>query len=216
MEDVVIIGAGGLGREVEEWIDDINTVSPRFRTVGFVDDDPAKANQRFHDLPVLGNVDWLRDHPLAAVVAVGNPAAKRKVVERLGERHYPSIVHPDAVIGRYVEIGEGAIVCPGVIVTTDVRLGRFVALNFDLTVGHDATVGHYVTLAPGVHLSGYTTIGDGCDLGAGVVVTPAIEVGAWSIVGAGAVVTSTLPPNCTAVGIPARVIKSRAAGWHLT
>jgi sugar O-acyltransferase (sialic acid O-acetyltransferase NeuD family) len=216
MNDVVIVGAGGLGREVSEWIEDINEVAPRYRLVGFVDDDPAKAGAHFHDLPVLGNVEWLREHPISAVIAVGNPAAKRKVIERLSPLRSPSIIHPNAIVGRFVEIGEGAIICPGAIVTTDVRLGRFVALNFDLTVGHDATIGDFCTLAPGVHVSGYARIGEGCELGAGVVVMPSIEVGAWSVLGAGAVATTNIPSSSTAVGVPARVIKSRPDGWHLT
>jgi sugar O-acyltransferase (sialic acid O-acetyltransferase NeuD family) len=216
MQDVVIVGAGGLGREVSEWIEDINDVTPQFRLVGFVDDDPAKQGQRIHDLPLLGNVEWLRDHPISAVIAIGNPAAKRKVISRLALRESPSIIHPASVLGRYVTIGPGAIVCPGVIVTTDVHIGSFVALNFDLTVGHDATIGDFCTLAPGVHISGYARIGEGCDLGAGAVVVPSVEVGAWSIIGAGTVVTSAVPKNCTAVGAPARVIKTREDGWQLT
>jgi sugar O-acyltransferase (sialic acid O-acetyltransferase NeuD family) len=216
MEDVVIVGAGGLGRECAEWIEDINEVSPRFHTVGFVDDNPAKQGTMVHDLPLLGPIDWLNGRRESIVVGVGNPAAKRKIVERLGRRNYVSIVHPNAVIGRHVAIGEGFIACPGVIVTTDVRIGAFVALNFDLTVGHDATVGDFCTLAPGVHVSGYVRIGDGCDLGAGVAIVPGVEVGAWSIVGAGAAVTTNLPANCTAVGVPARVIKTREPGWQLT
>ena len=38
--------------------------------------------------------------------------------------------------------------------------------------------------------------------------------GEWSIVGAGTVVTGTVPENATAVGVPARVVKRRPAGWH--
>jgi acetyltransferase-like isoleucine patch superfamily enzyme len=88
-------------------------------------------------------------------------------------------------------------------------VGRFVTFNFDITVGHDCTVGDYATLAPGVHLSGYTKVGTGANLGAGTVTIPNVEIGDWSIIGAGAVVTKSLPPNCTAVGVPARVIKVR-------
>jgi sugar O-acyltransferase (sialic acid O-acetyltransferase NeuD family) len=220
MIDVVIVGVGGLGREVAQWIEDINRASPTFRALGFLDDDKSKHGQISHDLPILGGLDWVagRSGEVAAVVAIGGTPAKRRAVERLRPHvtGFPVIRHPRAVVGRYIEIGSGTILCPGVIVTTDIHLGAFVALNFDLTIGHDARVGDYVTLAPGVHVSGYAKIGEGCDLGAGAVVLPAVEVGAWSIVGAGAVVTENLPDNCTAVGVPARVIKTRAAGWQLS
>jgi len=219
MQDIVIVGVGGLGREIAEWIEDINEVQPTYRVLGFIDDDPAKQGALRHDLPVLGGVDWVieRSRTVATVIGLGNPAPKRRVVERLRPHSagFPTVIHPNAIVGRFVELGEGCVVCPGVILTTDIRVGCFVTFNFDLTVGHDATIDDYVTLAPGVHLSGYTKLGEGADLGAGVATVPSVEIGAWSVVGAGAAVTRSLPANCTAVGVPARVIKTRAPGWHL-
>ena len=218
MQDIVIVGVGGLGREIAEWVEDINEVKPAFRLLGFLDDDASKHGTNRHDLPVLGGVDWLaaRSGSIATVVGLGNPAPKRRIVERLRVHSagFPSIVHPNAVVGRYVEVGEGCVVCPGVLITTDIRIGAFVTFNFGLTVGHDATIENYVTLAPGVNISGYVKVREGADLGANVATVPSVEIGAWSIVGAGASVTRSLPANCTAVGVPARVIKTREPGWH--
>lgn len=214
MQDVVIIGVGGLGRECSQWIEDVNAECPTFRALGFLDDDVRKHGTQSHDLDILGDADWLSGHSgqVAAIIGIGNPVAKHKMVERVKAHvtSFPVLRHPRAVIGRYVELGEGSVICPGVVLTTDIRIGRFVTLNFDLTVGHDSTVGDYVTLAPGVHLSGYSKIGEGADLGAGVVTIPGVSVGAWTIVGAGASITRDLPAHCTAVGVPARVIKTRA------
>lgn len=220
MQDIVIVGAGGLGREVSEWVEDINEVAPTFRLLGFLDDDASRHGEPCHGVPILGGADWLAVQPrtIGVVVGIGSPAAKRRAVERLraaGVTRFPPILHPQAVIGRYVELGEGTIVCPGAILTTDIRIGRFVALNFDLTVGHDSRIDDYALLAPGVHVSGRVHIGEGCDLGAGATVVPSAAIGPWTIVGAGATVTGSLPANCTAVGTPARPIKTRPEGWHL-
>ena len=218
MQDIVIVGAGGFGREVCQWIEDLNARTPSFRVLGFLDGDATRHGQVSHDLPILGDVEWLAGRRgVGAVIAVGSPASKRKLVERLRAHvdGFPRVVHPRAVIGRFVEIGEGTIICPDAIVTTDIRLGRFVTLNIDLTVGHDAVIGDYCTLAPGVHVSGYAVIGEGTDVGTGVALVPSAQVGRWSIVGAGAVVSSPVPDNCTAVGVPAKPIKTSAEGWHL-
>lgn len=224
-QSIVIVGAGGLGREVSEWVADINEVTPTFRLLGFLDDDPARHGEPCHGVTILGGVDWLAGQPpelgvseLGVIVAIGSPAAKRRVVERLralGVTRFPVLRHPRAVIGRFVELGEGTLVCPGAILTTDIQIGRFVALNFNLTVGHDSRIDDYALLAPGVHVSGRVHIGEGCDLGAGAVVVPSAAIGPWTIVGAGATVTGALPANCTAVGTPARPIKTRPEGWHL-
>jgi sugar O-acyltransferase (sialic acid O-acetyltransferase NeuD family) len=219
MQDIVIVGVGGLGREIAEWVEDINEVKPTFRVLGFLDDDATKHGSVRHGLEVLGGIDWLtgRTRTVASVIGVGNPAPKRRVVERLRAHSagFPSILHPNAVIGRHVVLGEGCVVCPGVIITTDIQIGRFVTFNFGLTVGHDATIDDYVTLAPGVNISGYVKVREGADLGANVSTVPSVEIGAWSIVGASAAVAHSLPANCTAVGVPARVIKTREPGWHL-
>jgi sugar O-acyltransferase (sialic acid O-acetyltransferase NeuD family) len=218
LQEIVIVGAGGFGREVCQWIEDLNRAKPTFKVLGFLDGDAARHDQISHDLPILGDVDWLAGRGgVGAVIGVGSPAVKRKLVARLRPytEIFPSVIHPGAVVGRYVEIGEGVIICPGVIVTTDIHLGRFVTLNIDLTVGHDARIGDYCTLAPGVHVSGYVVIGEGTDIGTGANLVPSAKIGRWSIVGAGAVVSAELPDNCTAVGVPAKPIKSRPDGWQL-
>ncbi|HSK00547.1 MAG TPA: acetyltransferase [Kofleriaceae bacterium] len=219
VQDVVIVGAGGFGREVHEWLDDCNEHRPALRLLGFLDDDPARHGTTCHGSPILGGLDWLAGHArtVAPILGVGSPPAKRRIVARLralGVTEFPSLVHPTAVIGRTVQIGEGAVICPGVIVTTDVRIGSFVTLNLDLTIGHDSVVGDYVTIAPGVHVSGHAELGEGCDLGTGAALIPSAKVGSWSVIGAGAVVTGTIPSDCTAVGVPARPIKTRPPGWH--
>ena len=59
MQDIVIVGVGGLGREIAEWVEDINEVKPTFNLLGFLDDDASKQGTTRHDLPVLGGIDWL-------------------------------------------------------------------------------------------------------------------------------------------------------------
>ena len=220
MQDIVIVSSSGFGREVGEWVEDINEAAPTFRVLGFVDDDASRHGAPCHGLTTLGGVDWIAAQPrtLGVVVGIGNPAVKRRVVERLraaGVTWFPTIVHPRAILGRFVELGEGSIVCPGAILTTDVRIGRFVTLNLDLTVGHESRIDDYATLSPGVHISGRVHIGEGCDLGTGATAVPSAAIGAWTIVGAGATIVGALPANCTAVGTPARPIKTRPEGWHL-
>lgn len=56
-------------------------------------------------------------------------------------------------------------------------------------------------------IKGSITLEDDCWLGAGVIIMPNVTIGRGSIVGAGAVVTKSIPENCVATGIPAKVIK---------
>jgi len=199
-------------------LEDINAEKPAWEVLGFLDDSLERGSE-INGWPVLGGQGWLDTAPVAphVVFGVGSPSVKRKVSQAIRGRiaGFPTLVHPTVVSSRRVEIGEGVVITAGNILTTEVRLGDFVMLNLMCTVGHDARIDDYTTVAPGVNISGNVHIGPGCDIGTGTKIIQGVEVGAWSIVGAGAVVSRSLPANCTAVGVPAKVIKERDPGWYL-
>lgn len=205
MRELIIIGAGGYGREVCQVVEDLD---PAWNVLGFLDDREELHGGTVRDLPVLGGVEAVDEHPDAALaVAVGSPAGRRAVVERLGDlpaERFPVLVHPRAWVGNHVAVGIGTVVLAGAAVSTDIRIGRFACLNKNCIVGHDAVLGDFTTISPGASISGFVTLGEGCDIGANSVVVQGRSVGAGTVVGAGAVVTSDLPPGVTAVGVPAR------------
>lgn len=217
MRQLVIFGTGGMARDLHALLRDLVLATSHFEILGFLDDDPAAHGTRVHGLPVLGDAAWIaRNTHVEVALGVGSPPAKRRVVHRLraaGAR-FPSLVHPSAVVGPDVSLAEGAIVSAGCVLTTDISVGPFVTINTHCTLAHDDLVDAYATLAPGVHLAGNVRVRTGADLGIGAVTIQGVRIGEWSIVGAGAVVTADLPANVTAVGVPARVIKEREAGWQ--
>ena len=219
MKRLAIYGVGGMAREVLELVRDINAFEPEFEVIGWLDDDASKAGMTIKGLPVLGPIERVSSEtpPFESVIAIGNPVTRMRIAARLDDHRVssPVLIDPRAHVGRDVVIGAGSIVCAGAIVTTDVRLGRHVILNVNATVSHDSALSDYVTLAPGVHVAGSVRIAEGCDIGTGCATVQGVSIGEWSIVGAGAVVARDLPANVTAVGVPAKVIKERPAGWQL-
>ena len=93
-----------------------------------------------------------------------------------------------------------------------IRIGNHIHVNLGCTISHDGVLEDFATLAPGVHISGYVTLGEGCYIGVGVNIIDRKTIGAWSVVGAGSVVISDIPPYSTAVGVPAKVIKTGKVG----
>ena len=219
VQPIVIYGAGGFAREVLALLEDINRERARWEVLGFLDDNPASAGKVLNGYPILGGLDWLGSaNPLPHIaLGIGNPATKRKLACSLRGRAagFPALVHPNVVMSSRVELGEGVIITAGNILTTEIQLGAFSMLNLMCTVGHDTVIGDYATVSPGVNVSGNVRIGEGCDVGTGVKIVQGVEIGAWTIVGAGGVVARDLPPDCTAVGVPAKPIKQREPGWHL-
>jgi sugar O-acyltransferase (sialic acid O-acetyltransferase NeuD family) len=212
MKNIAIFGAGGFGREVKTIIDKINENTPKtFNFLGFYDDGIEKG-KIINNYPVLGGVDELNvlDEELSLVISIGDPKIKSAIVEKIKTTKvdYPVIVHPNTSISNdYVEIGKGSIICEGSIVTCNIKMGDFVILNLMCTVGHDTIIDNYCAFMPSVNISGEVHIKNGVYVGTGVKIINLLEIGEKTIVGAGAVVSKSLPPNCTAVGIPAKPIK---------
>lgn len=209
MKDIVIIGAGGFGREVAWLIEDINKKNKEWNLIGFIDDNKAIQGMEVNGYKVVGNIEWLNEQELYVVNAIGDPIVKKKVLERLSgsKNKYPVLIHPGVIYSDKVSFGEGSIICAGNIITVNINIGRHVIINLDCTIGHDAVIGDYSTVLPSVNLSGLVKIGQCVSIGTGSAIIQGVSIGENTIIGAGAVVVKDLPANCTAVGAPAKPIK---------
>jgi sugar O-acyltransferase (sialic acid O-acetyltransferase NeuD family) len=197
-------------------VSDINRRDKVWNLRGFLSDSPV-ALPGSCEHAILGGRDWLDDNLGCSVaIGIGAPSVRRKIARSLIERQIdmPVLIHPNAVIGSRVSIGQGSLITAGNVLTTDITIGSFVILNLLCTTGHDCRLGSYVTVAPGTNISGNVFIGEGCDVGTGTAIVQGITIGEWTILGAGACATRDVPANCTAVGVPAVPIKSRPPGWE--
>ena len=215
---IMIYGGGGLGREVLQILRDRAAAGDAVECAGFVVDAAFDPPGRIKGFPVIRDIEELRRDPSASiVVAIGDPAARARIVasieRKIGPR-FASAIHPEVCCGTDVSIGAGAIILGHSSITTDCRLGSHVLVNPGCTIAHDDTIGDFAALSPGVHLGGGVRIEAGCMLGIGALVLPRVAIGHWSVVGAGAVVLADVPCNSTVVGVPARITSSRPEGWH--
>lgn len=210
LKDIAIFGVGGFGREVLTLIHDINKIEPKWNVTGFFDDG-YPIGYDVHGLKVLGGVAKLNewDKPIAVVIAIGTPAIKQKILGKIDNPliEFPTLIHPTVLVGDYVKIGQGCILCANTIITCDINIGDFVILNLACTIGHDTEIGNYSAFMPTCNISGEVKIGEGVYCGTGVKIINQTSIGANTTVGAGAVVAKPLLANCTAVGVPAKPIK---------
>lgn len=217
MRPIVIVGAGGFGREVHELIEAINLNVWTYDVKGFVDANPALHGTTVHGIPVLGAIEVLStfDGPTEVVLAIGSPENRVRLAKRLEGYEFPVLIHPHTQISSRARVGKGCIIRAGASIQTNAVVGDFCSISNYSVIGHDAIIGPYCSIAPNVCIVGEGVLGEGANIGAGAVVVAPASVGEWAVVGANAVVTKDIPANSTAVGVPARVIKRREPGWHL-
>jgi sugar O-acyltransferase (sialic acid O-acetyltransferase NeuD family) len=210
MKDIVIIGAGGVGREVALIIEQINKENPTWNLLGFLDDNPKVQNTYINGYKVLGGIGQIEQFKdVQAVCAIASYKVKSKIINSLTELNirFPKIIHQSVHIPQYSSVGEGTIIYPGVIMTTNIEVGNHVIISPGCGIGHESIIEDFCSILWNVNISGNVRIGTGCMIGTGATVIQNIKVGRETTIGAGAVVVKNLPENCTAVGVPAKVIK---------
>jgi sugar O-acyltransferase (sialic acid O-acetyltransferase NeuD family) len=211
MRDLLIVGCGGFGREVADIVDAINDAAPTWHLLGFVDDEPSPANRERIELRgsvILGSVATARStNPEADfVVGIGNAPTRKKIADFLEAAGLnPAVlVHPSAVIGANVDVGNGTIVAAHVAVGSDITIGRHVHLDRASQVGHDSVVEDFATVHPAGVISGNCRVGARAELGTNCTLLPGVSVGSDAVVGAAACVTKDVPAQAVVRGVPAK------------
>ncbi len=213
MKSLIIIGAGGFGREVLEWArQTFQFAGGEWEFGGFLDDN-LEALQPFGGRErVVGTVaEYVPKPHDRFLCAVGKPGIKEELARPILEKggRFTTLVHPSTIIGGNVRIGEGCILCPRVVLTSDIVIGKYVTLNIGTAVGHDAVVGDWTQTSAFCDLTGASRVGSRVFLGSGARVLPKVSVGDGAVVGAGSVVVRDVKPGQTVFGVPAVPLRVR-------
>lgn len=163
MKNIVIIGAGDLGKELVWLIEDINRVKPTYVILGFLDDDEQKHGSTFYGYKVLGSTSLLKELNekvrVCAAIAIRDGDARKRIVEMHPEFDgWESIIHPTTVIASSSYIGKGCIFFPQVTVSVDTKLGDFGFYYIHAVVCNDCLIGDYVSVMVGGLVSEHVTL----------------------------------------------------------
>ena len=203
-ERIIIVGAGGFGREVLWWLQE-----EFFGTDigGFLSDDPDILSGKDISVPILGTVDSyeVQEGDLF-VIAIGNIAAKKAVSERLIAKgaKFTTFIHNTALVSKTAKIGEGCIIGPYSIVSDHAVISDFVMFSFYASCGHDAVIGKYSILSPYATVNGFVVLGDEVFMGTHSSVAAKRTVGNNSMISSGSAAMYDVPDHCFVVGVPGK------------
>jgi sugar O-acyltransferase (sialic acid O-acetyltransferase NeuD family) len=198
---LVVVGAGGFGREVADLARTLGRV-----VHGFLDDAPP--NGPTLPAPLLGALDASVALESDLVLAIGQPHVKARALTRLPSdgRFSSPLVHPSAVVVDGAALGTGSVIAALAVVMVDTSIGEHVLVNYGATIGHDARIGARSSIMPGARISGFVRIAEEVLVGANAVLLEGVRIGDCAVVGAGAVVTKDVPAGVTVVGVPAKPV----------
>ncbi|GAA4231950.1 hypothetical protein GCM10022291_05550 [Postechiella marina] len=212
-KNILIIGASGHAKVVIDIIEQQNT----YKIVGLVDSFKQNKTKLFKYL-VLGKISDIPKLVKAfdihgCIIAIGDNWTRNQVKEKITlvqpDLSFITAIHPNAIIGKGVTLGEGTVVMPGVIVNAKSEIGKHCILNTGCIVEHENKIGDFCSIAPSVTLAGNVSINHNTAISLGANVIEGVKIGKHSIVGAGALVNKHIGDFKVAYGIPAKEIRDR-------
>lgn len=210
MKKLLIIGAGGFGREIAQYIDDISKIECMYELMGFIDEDISKKGYIYNGVEVLGSIDTLCDlsskFEVYVFCAIANPADKLKMSHIIDKFNIQTIniIHPTSYIAPTVELGKNVLISPMCTITTNIRIGNYIHINPQCGIGHDTVIDNYSTLYWNVNTGGFVHIGKSCEIGSKTFIKQGISIGDNVVSGAGSVIVKNINSNVTVKGVPAQ------------
>ena len=210
MKHLVIIGAGGFGREMFGAAREAVGYGTAFDIRGFLDAHADALDGFAGYPPVIGAPETYVPQPDDVfITALGNLDSRRRCADFIESRggRFASVIHRTAILGPNVTVGDGSFIAPNVVLTADVRIGRHVAVFHNTSIGHDTSLEDFSHVYAQCSIGGEVRVGEGAVVYPGAVVTPRRTIGEESVVGAGSTVILNVKPRTTVFGSPAKPVK---------
>lgn len=202
MKDIIIIGAGDLGKDVAWLIERINENNPTWNILGFTE---VTEEKQFQGYPILGNDEVIANYEDVYVVcALANVNKRKKIIENLPSNcHITTLIDPSAIIHKSAKIGEGSMIFASTLIGIEANVGKQAIVLYGAKVNHDCKVGEYVTIYPNATISGKCSIGNFCEIGTGASIIQGKSICDSAVIGVGAAVFTNVKNPGTTYGNPA-------------
>mgnify|MGYP001210159889 CR=1 FL=1 len=142
------------------------------------------------------------------IISIGSNAIRKRIADQR-KLKFGWAIHPSAILGDDVSVGQGTVIMAGAIVNSSTQIGSHCIINTSASVDHDCKLGDFVHISPNATLCGTIEVGEGTQVGAGATIIPNIKIGKWVTIGAGAVIVKDVPDYSVVVGNPGRIIRTK-------
>lgn len=208
MKNLVIICAGGFGREMASWAPQCQGYNTKWTLKGFIDSSGNRLDNYKTSIEMLSTIDdYIIEDNDVFICALGDVKLREKYVKKIIKKGgiFMSLVHQSSILSsNNITIGDGCFIGPRTTISCDVQIEDHVSLNCHIDIGHDVKIGSFS------HLNPYAFIGGNCKIGKFVtihphaVITPNKTLGDECVVGAGSVVLRNVKFGTSVFGAPAK------------
>ena len=206
MKNLIIIGAGGMGRTIYDMACENKACGKEYVIKGFIDDNLNSLDTYDNYPPVIGTIS---DYEIQAddifICSIGGNSRRQcmeSIISRGGE--FYTMIHPTSRIGTNVHIGNGCYIGAYTILAADAYIDDYNFIQSHTIVGHDVTIGKWNRIDSFVFLVGATRVGENCMIHTRAMINHNVSIGDGAHVGACSFVTRNVEPGTTVFGNPAR------------
>lgn len=211
-KNIIIFGASGHSKVIVDILEKENI----WNIMGFIDS--FKREKEFFGYPILGTEkDILKIvddfNIFGGIVAIGDNFIRFTVVEKIKniliDFKFISTIHPSAILGKFVKVGDGTTIMAGTIINADTEIGEHSIINSASVIEHDSKVGDFSTIAPNVSMGGGVRVGNFSTISIGATIKHSIKIGNDIVIGANSLLLKDIFNKSVWFGNPAKFIRKR-------
>lgn len=209
MKHLIILGAGGMGRQVLSFAKSCDGYGKEYDVKGFLDDN-HNAMDGFPDYPpILGTVDGYQIvEDDIFFNSIGDIKAKKLCIQKILDKggEFITLIHPTAQVSPDTKIGKGCMLGSYVGIGVETTIGDFCLIQSKATIGHDVHIADYARIDCNVVLIAGVHVGNDVCIHTSSVINHGVSLGNGSTVGAMSFVIRNVKAGQTVFGNPAKII----------
>ena len=206
MNNLIIIGAGGMGRTLYSNALESIGCNEQFVVKGFIDDN-LNALVGYPNYPPI--IDTINDYVpqvndvfVSSLGGVSRRLCMEKIIRKGGE--FIELIHKTARIYNNARLGKGNFIGAYSVIGNDAEIGDYNMIQSYTVIGHDAKIGNWNRIDTHVTCVGGIVIEDEVSIYTSAVISHNVRVGTGAHVGALSFVIKSVKAGTTVMGNPAK------------
>ncbi len=208
MKNLVIIGAGGMGRTIYSNALESIGYGVKFDVKGFIDDNLNALDGFPNYPPLIGTIkDYVPQENDVFVSSIGGASRRlcmEEIIRRGGE--FMELIHQTARIYTNAKLGKGNFIGAYSVIGNDAEIGDYNMIQSYTVIGHDAKIGSWNRIDTHVTCVGGIIVEDDVNIHTSAVISHKVRVESGAHVGALSFVIKKVKAGTTVIGNPAKKI----------